>query len=142
MGTGKQSVSKTTPDCGANSSLKATSRPSDEDTTLHSKIDLLMGLVQYKAPVVKTLQEAHDASLLYDEDKDGLVESTSDSGEHEVNEPQSKPPKSDLGTQSTSPKTGESTTASNSKVDSFVTEVTGPAISEKIASGSTYSPMV
>ena len=43
-----------------------------------------------------------------------------------------------VGTQSSSPKTGESTTASNSKVDSLVTEVTedevtGPAISEKIA---------
>ncbi|XP_068738058.1 uncharacterized protein [Montipora capricornis] len=67
------------------------------------------------------------------------VESASDSGEHEVDEPPSKRPKSDLGTQSSSPKTGESTTASNSKVDSLVTEVTmdevtGPVISEKIAS--------
>ena len=35
----------------------------------------------------------------------------------------SKRPKSDLGTQSSSPKAGESTTAPNSKVDSLVTEV-------------------
>ena len=85
------------------------------------------------------LQEAHKASLLYDEDEDVPVQSASDSGEHEVDEPPSKRPKSDLGTQSSSPKTGESTTGPNSKVDSLVTEVTedevtGPAISEKIAS--------
>lgn len=138
-GTRKQSASKTAADCGANSSLKVTSRPSDEETTLHNKIDLLMGLVQDMAPVVKTLQEAHEASLLYDEDEDAPVESASDRDEHEVDEPPSKRPKSDLGTKSSSPKTGESTTASNSKVDSLVTEVTedevtGPAISEKIAS--------
>ena len=93
-----------------------------------------MGLVQDMSPVVKTLQEAHEASLLYDED-----EVASDSGEHEADEPPSKRPKSDLGSQSSSPKTGESGTAPNSKVDSLVTEVTedevtGPAISEKIAS--------
>ena len=51
-----------------------------------------------------------------------------------ADEPPSERPKSDLGTQSSSPKTGELTTASNSKVDSLVTEVTedevtGPAIS-------------
>ena len=60
-GTRKQPASKTAADCGANSSLKVTSRPSDEETTLHNKIDLLMGLVQDMAPVVKTLQEAHEA---------------------------------------------------------------------------------
>ena len=133
-GTRKQSASKTAADCGANSSSKVASRPSAEETTLHSKIDLLMGLVQDVAPVVKTLQEAHEASLLYDED-----EVASDSGEHEADEPPSTRPKSDLGSQSSSPKTGESGTAPNSKVDSLVTEVTedevtGPAISEKIAS--------
>ena len=37
-----------------------------------------MGLVEDMAPVVKTLQEAHEASLLYDEDEDALVESASD----------------------------------------------------------------
>ena len=90
---------------------------------------------------LKTLQEAHEASLLYDEDEDAPLESTSNSGEHEVDETPNKRPKSaaGLGTQSSSPKTGESTTASNSKVDSLVTEVTedevtGPAIPEKIAS--------
>ena len=138
-GTRKQSASKTAADCGANSSLKDAPRPSDEETTLHNKIDLLMGLVQDMAPVVKTLQEAHEASLLYDGDEDDPIESASDNGEHEADEPPSKRPKSDLGTQPSSPKTGESTTAPNSKVDSLVTEVTedevtGPAISEKIAS--------
>ena len=98
-----------------------------------------MGLVRDMAPVVKALQEVHNASLLYDEDEDGLFESAKDSGEHEVDEPPGKRPKSDLGTQSISPTTGGSTTASNNKVDSLVTEVTddevtGPAISEKIAS--------
>lgn len=128
-GTNKEPASKTAADCGANLSLKIPSKPSDEDTTLHNKIDLLTGLVQDIATVVKTLQD--------DEDKDGLVETTS--GEQEVNEHLSKRPKSNLGTQSSSPKRGESTTASNSKVDSLATEVTedkvmGPAISEKMSS--------
>ena len=126
----KQPASKTDDDCGSNSSLKVASRPSDEETTLHNKIDLLMGLVQDMAPVVKTLQEVHEASLLYDEDEDAPVESASDSGEHEVDESPRKRPKSDLGTQSSSPKTGESTTATEVTED----EVTRPAISEKIAS--------
>ena len=115
MGTRKQPASKTAADCGANSSSKVTSRPSDEDTTLHNKIDLLMRLVRDMAAVVKTLQKVHNASLLYDEDEDGLVESASDSGEHEVDEPPGKRPKSDLSTQSSSPKTGESTTAKRRK---------------------------
>ena len=84
--------------------MKVVARPSDEETTLHNKIDLLMGLVQDMAPVVKTLQESHEASLLYDEDEDVPVESASDGGEHEVDEPPSKRPKSYLGTQSSSPK--------------------------------------
>ena len=54
-GTRKQPASKTTADCGAISSLKVVSRPSVEETTLHNEIDLLMGLVQDMAPVVKTL---------------------------------------------------------------------------------------
>ena len=49
---------------------------------LQNKIDLLMGLVQEMAPVVKTLWDAHEVSLLYDEDEDAPVESASDSGEH------------------------------------------------------------
>ena len=98
-----------------------------------------MGLVQDMAPVVKTLQKGQEASLLYNEEVDAQVESASDSGEHEVDELTSKRPKFDLGTQSSSPKTGVSKTTPNSKVDSLVTEVTkdevtGPAISEKIAS--------
>ena len=135
----RKPASKTAADCGANSSLKVACRPSDEESMLQNKIDLLMRLVQEMAPVVKTLQDAHEASLLYDEDEDAPVESASDSGEHEDEEPPGKRPNSDLGTQSSSPKRGESTTASNSKVDSLVTEVTedevtGPAVSEKIES--------
>ena len=52
-----------------------------------------MGLVQDMAPVVKTLQEAHEASLLYGEDEDATVESASDCGEHEVDEPLRPGPK-------------------------------------------------
>ena len=108
-------------------------------TALHKKIDLLMGLVQDMASVVKTLQEAHEASLLYDDDGDAPDDNASDSGEHEVDEPPSKRSKSDLGTHHSIPKTGQSTADPSSKADSFVTEVTedevtGPAISEKIAS--------
>ena len=66
-GTRKQSTFKTTTDCGTNSSSKVASRPLAEETMLHNKIDLLMGLLQDMTPVVKTLQEAHEASLLYDE---------------------------------------------------------------------------
>lgn len=129
-GTNKQPASKTAADCGANLSLKIPSRPSDKDTTLHNKIDLLMELVQDMATVVKTLQDDED------EDEAGLVETTG--GKQEVDEHLSKRPKSNLGTQSSSPKTGESKTASNSKVDSLATEVTedevmGPAISENIS---------
>ena len=54
-GTRKQPTSKTAADCGVNSSLKDASRPSDEETTLRNKIDLLMGLVQDMAPAVKGL---------------------------------------------------------------------------------------
>ena len=39
-GTRKQSKSKTAAGRGANSSLKVASRPSDEERTLHNKIDL------------------------------------------------------------------------------------------------------
>ena len=86
----KQPTSKRTADCGANSSQNVDSRPSDEETTLHKKIDFLMGLVQDMAPVVKTVQEAHEASLLYDDDGDAPDDNASDSGEHEVDEPPSK----------------------------------------------------
>ena len=114
----------------SSSSPKESSRGSKDSGTRKQSARL----VQDMAPVGKTLQEAHEASLLYDED-----EVASDSGEHEADEPPSKRPKSDLGSQSSSPKTRESGTAPNSKVDSLVTEVTedevtGPAISEKIAS--------
>ena len=43
-----------------------------------------MRLLQDMAPAVKTLQEAHEASLLYDEVEDAPVEGASDSGEQET----------------------------------------------------------
>ena len=49
-----------------------------------------MGLVQDMATVVKTLQEAHQVSLLYDDDGDVPANNASDSGEHEVDEPPCK----------------------------------------------------
>ena len=87
-------------------------------------------------PVVKTLQEAHDASLLQDVDDDDPPLSES---ENEHAPPAKRPrtePQSDK--QPSSKTTGESATGATGKVDSLVTEVTedevtGPAISEKIA---------
>lgn len=76
----KQPTSKTTADLVANSSQNVASRPSNKETTLHKKFDLLMGLVQDMVPVVKTLQEGHDASLLYDDDGDVPVDYARDSG--------------------------------------------------------------
>ena len=55
---------------------------------------------------MRVLMEAHKVSLLYSKDDNATVESTSDSGEHKVDEPPSKRPKSDLGTQSSTPKMG------------------------------------
>ena len=80
LGTRKQPASKTAADCGANLSLKVTSRSSDEETTLHNKI--LDGARARYGTCGKTLQEAHEASRLYNEDEDAPVESASDSGEH------------------------------------------------------------
>lgn len=72
------SSSKTTLDSGANASQTINSHHGEQEVTLHKKIDLLMGLVQDMAPVVKTLQEAYDASLLQDGDDDPLSFSESD----------------------------------------------------------------
>lgn len=69
-----------------------------------------MGLVQDMAPAAKTLQEAHDASLLYDDDGDVPADNVSDSGEQEVDEPPSKWCKSYLGTHRSIPEAGQSTT--------------------------------
>ena len=100
-------MSKMTANCGMISSQTVASRPSDEETTLHKKIHLLMGLVQDMAPVVKTLQKEHEASLLHDDDSDVPADDTSDSGEHEVNEPPRKLSKSDMGTHHSIPEAGQ-----------------------------------
>ena len=95
--------------------------------------------MQDMAPAAKTLQEAHDASLLYDDDGDVPADNVSESGEQEVDEPPSKRCKSYLGTHRSIPEAGQSTADLNSRVDSLVTvmtenEVMGPATSAKIAS--------
>ena len=135
----KQPTPETTADCVANSSQNVASRPSDKETRLHKKIDPLVGLVQDMAPAAKTLQEAHDASLSYDDDGDVPADNVSDSGEQEVDEPPSKRCKSYLGTHRSIPEAGQSTADLNSKIDSLVTvmtgnELMGPATSGKIAS--------
>ena len=135
----KQPTPETTADCVANSSQNVASRPSDKETRLHKKIDLLMGLAQDMAPAAKTLQEAHDASLLYDDDGDDPADNIRDSGKQEVDKPPSKRCKSYLGTHRSIPEAGQSIADLNSKVDSLVTvmtenEVMGPATCGKIAS--------
>lgn len=121
------------------SPIRVRTLPPDKETRLHKKIDLMMGLGQDMAPAAKTLQEAHDASLLYDDDGDVPADNVSDSGEQEVDEPPSKRCKSYLGTHRSIPEAGQSTADLNSRVDSLVTvmtenEVMGPATSGKIAS--------
>lgn len=128
----KEPAAKMASDCGVNSIQNIPSVPSDEKTTLYRMTDLLMGLVQETAPVVKTLREAHEASLLCNNDEDAQAKSTSHNGEHEVDECQSKPPKSDLARQPSTPKSEQSTADPSSKVYSL--EVLGLGISEKIAS--------
>lgn len=86
-------------------------------------------------PVVKTLQEAHNASLLQDVgDADDPLLSDSENEE----DPPTKRPRTKLqpDLRPSSKTTGESATAATGKVDSLVTEVTenvvtGPAISEQ-----------
>ena len=58
----------------------------------------MIGLVQDMAPVVKTLPEAHEASLLYHDNGDVLADDASDRSKHEVDEPLRKRFKSDFGT--------------------------------------------
>lgn len=93
----------------ANTSQAADSAEGEGEARLLHKLDLLTSLVQDMVPVVKTLQESHDAWLLQDVD--------------------------DVDAPSLAESENEDTTG---KVDSLVTEVTedevtGPAISEKIA---------
>ena len=54
----------------ANRSQATDSAKGEGEARLLHKLDLLTSLVQDMVPVVKTLQEAHDASLLQDVDDD------------------------------------------------------------------------
>ena len=122
----------------ANTSQATDSAKGEGEARLLHKLDLLTSLVQDMVPVVKTLQEAHDASLLQDVDDDDppLSESENEQDLRPRTEPQSDK-------QPSSKTTGESATDATGKVDSLVTEVTedevtedevtGPAISGKIA---------
>ena len=91
--------------------------------------------MQDMVPVVKTLQEAHDASLLQDVDDDDPPLSESENEQDPLaKRPRTKP---QLDKQPSSKTTRESATDATGKVDSLVSEVTedevtGPAISEKI----------
>lgn len=88
-------------------------------------------------PVVKMLQEVHDASLLQDaDDADDPLLSESENEDDPLTKRPRTEPQSDK--QSSSKTSGESVSVATGKVDSLVTEVTedevtGPAISEKIA---------
>ena len=99
-----------------------------------------MGLVQDRAPVVKILQEDREAEQLNDGD-DGLSSGSESNADEEPPRKRSKPDQTS-DKQPSSGKTGDSATdtinCTSNKVDSLVTEVTedevtGPAISEKIA---------
>lgn len=86
---------------------------------LLQKLDILTSLVQDMVPIVKTLQEAHDAPLLQDVD-DANDPPLSDS-ENEEDPPPKRPrtkPRPDK--QPSSKMTGESVTAATGKVDSLV----------------------
>ena len=62
------SSSKQQPTSIANTSQATDSTKGEGEATVLHKLDLLTSLVQDMVPVVKTLQEAHDASLLQDVD--------------------------------------------------------------------------
>ena len=84
---------------------------------LHKKVELLMGLVQDMAPVVKTLPEAHEASLLYDDNGNVTADDASDRSEHEVDEPLRKRSKSDFGTHHSILEAEQSTADPSGRVD-------------------------
>lgn len=116
----------------ANTSQAADSAEGEGEARLLHKLDLLTSLVQDMVPVVKTLQESHDAWLLQDVDDvdaPSLAESENEEG---------PPPKRPRITPQPDEQPRSKTTDTTGKVDSLVTEVTedevtGPAISEKIA---------
>lgn len=121
----------------ANTSQVSDSAKGEGEARLLQKIDLLTSLVQDMAPVVKTLKEAHEAALLQDlDDDDDLPLSDSEKEDDPPPKRARITPLSDK--PSSSKTTDESATDARGKVDSLVTEVTedevtGPAISEKIA---------
>ena len=128
----------------ANTSQAADSAEGEGEARLLHKLDLLTSLVQDMVPVVKTLQESHDAWLLQDVDDvdaPSLAESENEEG---------PPPKRPRITPQPDEQPRSKTTDTTGKVDSLVTEVTedevtGPAISEKKKSQTfltTSSPVV
>ena len=68
----QQPLPKTAVDSSLNANQFVSSKLNYQGDTLHEKIDLLMGLVQEMAPVVKTLQE-REATLLNVGDNDFLL---------------------------------------------------------------------
>ena len=108
--------------CNADVNQVAEPTNGEQEVTLLKKIDLVTGLVQDMVPVVKKLQEAHDASLLQDGKDVLLSQSVSDEGE----EPTRKRSRSEPvpNKQPRSKKAGELVTDATGKVDFLVTEVT------------------
>ena len=107
-------------------------RSNDTDTELASvnnKIDAMMAMLNDIAPVVKTLNDAYESSLLADSDNENDVDTHRDTQTSTVSD--------DVQT-AQKPADGGQTSNSLSVVDSLVSDVnseekTGPAISGKIA---------
>ena len=122
---------------GAETSVVATSprhvgRSNDTDTELasvNSKIDAMMAMLNNIAPVVKTLNDAYESSLLADSDNENDVDTHGDTQTSSVSD--------DVQT-AQKPADGGQTSNLLSVVDSLVSDVnsdekTGPAIPGKIA---------
>lgn len=107
-------------------------RSNDTDTELasvNSKIDAMMAMLNNIAPVVKTLNDAYESSLLADSDNENDVDTYGDTQTSTVSD--------DVQT-AQKPADGGQTSNSLSVVDSLVSDVnseekTGPAIPGKIA---------
>ena len=107
-------------------------RSNDTDTELasvNSKIDAMMAMLNNIAPVVKTLNDAYESSLLADSANENDVNTHGDTQTSTVSD--------DVQT-AQKPADGDQTSNSLSVVDSLVSdansdEKTGPAIPEKIA---------
>ncbi len=125
---------KCTNPTGSSSKQQSTSIANTSQATESAKgeLDMLTSHVQDMVLVMKTLQEAHDASLLQDVD-DADDPPLSDSENEEDPPPQRPRTEPQPDKQPSSKTTGEWATAATGKVDSLVTEVTedevtGPAI--------------